>query len=619
VVADGNNADILIYTPFGWLEIKTNSIQLQVVDMGTLNVWGLNFSSGGADLVNENGTGLHLGGTGQVNFDLPPIGDGSGLTNVLGISNVFVFLPSTNLLWMSGAPAGTSNGLYVWSGNAYTNGTSGVLQYSDGYWYTTNTDHQDVGGADVVAYTVNGFASTNWVDLSTGPINGMTTAYGTNLSPVISPYHYGDGGGLTNLNYAGDGSHLTNLNDPNLARFTNGAWLNGVCYGTNLPLAVSYATNANNEIWLDDCTYNLGVLAVNHPLNLKGSGSGAVNLTGRTITGGPILNGKLYLQLGWSNSVLQGFSLKHASTSDGLFIYAGGNWTNRLRSEIRDVKVLCTDTNGSGEGLYISGADLVLDHVFSYCETMHGFILKGVSNIVVRSCGVFDLPSATSPYDVLYISADSGAGAEDRQITIENFTVNNVHTVPIKFHADGTALISDVEINGCIISGQNYDPSYGNIVWMEVMSTNAVINNVRIHHIAAEGDWPHGWAYYCPVAAAYSISNVLCFDWSITDTNLAPSGLVWRVANWLHYGLNSFYNINLNGTNFSGVDDTINNGLAPDGTILAIYCSSNTWNLNTVTNGMAPWSFKSGVNSNGVALVDVWMSNSTPIIKQRMP
>ena len=40
---------------------------------------------------------------------------------------------------------------------------------------------------------------------------------------------------------------------------------------------------------------------------------------------------------------------------------------------------------------------------------------------------------------------------------------------------------------------------------------------------------------------------------------------------------------------------------------------SNTWNLGTITNGM-----KSGdvitVNSNGVALVDVWMSNSVPIL-----
>ena len=43
---------------------------------------------------------------------------------------------------------------------------------------------------------------------------------------------------------------------------------------------------------------------------------------------------------------------------------------------------------------------------------------------------------------------------------------------------------------------------------------------------------------------------------------------------------------------------------------------SNTWNLVSITNGMANGSIKT-VNSNGATLVDVWMSNSIPVLKPR--
>lgn len=51
-----------------------------------------------------------------------------------------------------------------------------------------------------------------------------------------------------------------------------------------------------------------------------------------------------------------------------------------------------------------------------------------------------------------------------------------------------------------------------------------------------------------------------------------------------------------------------------------IYYPSNAlaWNLMTITNGLANWAFWEG-NSNGLALVTVWNSNGTPIIKQVCP
>ena len=41
---------------------------------------------------------------------------------------------------------------------------------------------------------------------------------------------------------------------------------------------------------------------------------------------------------------------------------------------------------------------------------------------------------------------------------------------------------------------------------------------------------------------------------------------------------------------------------------------SNTWSLATITNGMKAGDIIT-VNSNGLKLVDVWMSNSTPVLK----
>jgi hypothetical protein len=45
---------------------------------------------------------------------------------------------------------------------------------------------------------------------------------------------------------------------------------------------------------------------------------------------------------------------------------------------------------------------------------------------------------------------------------------------------------------------------------------------------------------------------------------------------------------------------------------------SSTWDLFAATNGMKPGDFRL-VNSNGMAQVDIWMSNSVPWIKQIAP
>ena len=43
---------------------------------------------------------------------------------------------------------------------------------------------------------------------------------------------------------------------------------------------------------------------------------------------------------------------------------------------------------------------------------------------------------------------------------------------------------------------------------------------------------------------------------------------------------------------------------------------SNTWNLASITNGLRAGDIIT-VNSNGLKLVDVWMSNSVPVLKPR--
>jgi hypothetical protein len=48
------------------------------------------------------------------------------------------------------------------------------------------------------------------------------------------------------------------------------------------------------------------------------------------------------------------------------------------------------------------------------------------------------------------------------------------------------------------------------------------------------------------------------------------------------------------------------------------YYSSNTWSLFSATNGMANGAFKL-VNSNGAALISVWLSNGVPILKPLQP
>lgn len=52
--------------------------------------------------------------------------------------------------------------------------------------------------------------------------------------------------------------------------------------------------------------------------------------------------------------------------------------------------------------------------------------------------------------------------------------------------------------------------------------------------------------------------------------------------------------------------------------VVAGILTSNTWSLYNATNGMKAGDFRL-MNSNGVAAVYVWMSNSVPVIKQIAP
>ena len=85
----------------------------------------------------------------------------------------------------------------------------------------------------------------------------------------------------------------------------------------------------------------------------------------------------------------------------------------------------------------------------------------------------------------------------------------------------------------------------------------------------------------------------------LTATNL-PAGSAATVTNTGTTGGIAYYTIGI---------PAGSNGVA-GGTIYP----SNTWNLAVITNGMMAGDIIT-VNSNGLKLVDVWMSNSTPVLK----
>jgi hypothetical protein len=132
------------------------------------------------------------------------------------------------------------------------------------------------------------------------------------------------------------------------------------------------------------------------------------------------------------------------------------------------------------------------------------------------------------------------------------------------------------------------------------------------------------WSAY---AQDYNYSTNLY--WSITSpvwwyagTNGTDAGdRVQIIANKVNGDVNLLWkkstaSLTTNGATVNGLTP-ISTNVAPGffwGNLQTGVYLSNSWNLVTITNGMNPGDIVT-VNSNGQTLIDVWMSNSTPILK----
>ena len=157
--------------------------------------------------------------------------------------------------------------------------------------------------------------------------------------------------------------------------------------------------------------------------------------------------------------------------------------------------------------------------------------------------------------------------------------------------------------------------------------TDLKVSGERVFGVTAKTDWAY-------IAQSYDGSSVV-IAWPLTNFS---SGYNFMSASNLDLGMlgfTTFTNYTV-ATNGSVVEFTVPVSPGdpqryfqiktyssrsmqfdiPTGFAAGTIYPSNTWNLASITNGLRPGDIVT-VNSNGLKLVDVWMSNSVPILKPR--
>ncbi len=149
-------------------------------------------------------------------------GDGSGLTNLTVLATGVTVPVIRSNVFLSGAvgPLAFINGLYAWSGWAYTNGAAGtnaVGTYFDGCWLTTNSlgnylvDTCDALNPGSIIQSASG-----WEDANTSVPLPITTSF-QGTSTILLSLFSGSESNLTlsgpePIRFVGDGSQLTGTN-----------------------------------------------------------------------------------------------------------------------------------------------------------------------------------------------------------------------------------------------------------------------------------------------------------------------------------------------------------------------------------------------------------------------
>ncbi|HMO51240.1 MAG TPA: hypothetical protein PKA21_08950 [Kiritimatiellia bacterium] len=186
-----------------------------------------------------------------------------------------------------------------------------------------------------------------------------------------------------------------------------------------------------------------------------------------------------------TNNTLQSFTLTNSFNDDVLIFQSNATNANH-QSVFRDLSIYAS--TGSTHVVQFSGSGLVIENVHTYVPpsgVAHPFVLKGVSNVVVRNCSSTGNPNNAGVNGLLIKAAEDGGQRLVSDVLVDGFTINGAATGIRIAPDDSNTAIRNVRLRNVMAEGV---PGAGLFVGATSGGyTNNVVTNLVVDGLTVRG------------------------------------------------------------------------------------------------------------------------------------